>query len=62
MTDERREIGEYIVALQEGRQMVMFNMPADDTETKECLRLAFQQVGANSTDYFGRLLNEELDI
>ena len=41
VTDKRREIGEYIIALQEGRQVVMVNMPADDAKTKEHLRLAF---------------------
>ena len=60
VTDERREIGKYIVALREGRQVVMINMPADDTNTKEHLRLAFQQAGASSIYYFGHLINEEL--
>lgn len=60
LTDERRETTKYIAALRRGLLVVLVDMHHDDARTKETLRLAFHHAGADSIDYFGNLVNEQL--
>jgi|GEM_PF-6566476 len=60
MTDEQSEIDKYRHALLQGRIVVLVDLPRDNANAKELLRLAFHQAGASSIDYYGNFVNERL--
>lgn len=61
MTDERKKVEEYADQLRAGRVVVSVDLPDEERDTIEAVGQAFRQAGAVVINYFGTLLNENLD-
>lgn len=61
MTDERKILEEYADQLRAGRVVVSVDLPDEERDTVEAVGHAFRQAGAVVINYFGSLLNENLD-